>query len=240
MKSLILLSGGMDSTLCLALAREQGQEILCLGIDYGARHNRPELRAAAAVAAHYETPFEAVRLRFPRNWGGSLMDKKSRRLNGAATVVSGRNAVLFGLAAGYAQDHGCERVVVGCNATDHADFPDCRKGFLSLLSLAFEGAYGVTVDAPLALLTKAEIVARGTALGVPWDLTYSCYAGTEPPCRVCGACWARQQGFLNAQLAEERPGWLGMRERQAVELVQVGAGGGPPLRRAVGGGDEHA
>lgn len=216
MTSLVLLSGGMDSALCLALEREAGREVRCLGIDYGARHNARELRAAAAVAAHYEAPFATFSSPFPAGWGGTLMDGGRSVLAGAATVVSGRNLILIGLAVGYAQDHGCARVVVGCNATDRDLFRDCRREFLGAASVAAQLGYGVTVEAPLIDLTKAQILARGNALGVPWDLTYSCYRGEEETCQVCGACWVRQQAELHLDLEEQRAA------RRARSLVQIG------------------
>jgi 7-cyano-7-deazaguanine synthase len=222
-KSVVLLSGGMDSALCLALEVQAhgAAEVCALGIHYGARHNGRELEAARAVARFYEVEFVGPwSLGFiAHTWRGSLVNETGS-LSGPDTVVPYRNAVLLSLAVGYAASVGASRVVIGCNADDAETYPDCREVFLRAADLAAlvgtEGRVGVYF--PLVGLIKRQIAIRGAELGVPWGLTYSCYAGDVEPCGVCGACYERNRAFAGEQLAAESRGRLvqltGVSERE--------------------------
>lgn len=208
--SVVLLSGGMDSATCLAMAVWSSRPVHALTILYGQRHAR-EVRSARALAARFHAARHVV-LRLPL---GPLLDsaltRPSRRLpaggshRGAipSTYVPARNTILLAVALGYAESHRLSEIHIGANAVDYSGYPDCRPPFLR----AFErlarlgtkqGASGgpsVRVVAPLLRLSKAEIVRRGDRLGVPWGLTWSCYAGGRRPCGRCDACRLRARGF---------------------------------------------
>lgn len=167
--SLILLSGGLDSALCLHL---HGAE-MAVAFDYGQPH-LIELRYARTIARHYGISCEVIALpRLP------LVDD---------IVFAGRNAAMLSFAAGIAQHKGIQQVLIGCNRSDAERFPDCRRLFLDVISRALDLAYGVTVEAPLLDMTKAEIVAEAKRLKLPE--TWTCYSPTidNQPCGVCYSC----------------------------------------------------
>lgn len=166
--NLLLLSGGLDSALCLA---RYGAE-QAVGFDYGQPH-RIELSYAAKIAAHFGVPFSVRELpAMPR------VDD---------VVFAGRNAVMLTAAAAIAQAAGIDRIVIGCNFSDAQRFPDCRPPFIKAMSEALKYAYGVTVHAPLLTTSKAQIVAEARELGLPE--TWTCYAPT-PSGERCGLCYS--------------------------------------------------
>lgn len=165
---LLLLSGGLDSALCLA----RYGATQAIGFEYGQPH-AVELAHAAKLAAHYRVPFAVHGLPF------------MPRLNDV--VFAGRNAVMLAAAAARAQLAGINSVVIGCNASDAERFPDCRPVFIEAMSLALKSAYGVSVSAPLLTMTKARIVAEARELGVPQ--TWTCYAPTTAG-QQCGECYS--------------------------------------------------
>jgi 7-cyano-7-deazaguanine synthase len=167
--NLILLSGGLDSALCL----HKYGAALAVGFDYGQKHSI-ELSYAREIAAHYDVPFEMHDLaKMP------LIDD---------IVFAGRNAVLIASGVAIAQARGLERVIIGCNYSDRDRFADCRTAFIQALSDAYEKAYGVSVFAPLLLATKREVVAEARIAGLPQ--TWTCYNPTDAfkPCGECYAC----------------------------------------------------
>lgn len=168
MTTLILLSGGLDSALCLA---RYGAE-LAIGYDYGQPH-AIELDHAARVAAHFGVPFERRTL------------PPMPRVNDV--VFAGRNAVLLAAAAATAQARGMTSVVIGCNFSDAQRFPDCRPAFIRSMSAALSEAYGVRVSAPLLTMTKAQIVREARERALPE--TWTCYAPTAAGQR-CGECYS--------------------------------------------------
>lgn len=172
MTTLLLLSGGMDSALCLA---RYGAS-LCIGVDYGQPH-LIELQHAARVAERYGTPFEI------------LLGPTMPRVDDV--VFSGRNAVLLGMGAAVAQARGLKTVVIGCNFSDAQRFPDCRPDFIRSMDKAFTAAYGVRVFAPLLTTTKQQIVAEARERGLPE--TWTCYAPGRDglPCFKCYSCQGR-------------------------------------------------
>lgn len=167
MKHLILLSGGMDSALCLA---RYGAS-LCIGFDYGQPHVI-ELERAESIAAHYAVPFDRVRL------------PAMPRVNDV--VFAGRNAVLISSAAAIAQSRGLGAVMIGCNFSDATRFPDCRPAFIRAMSEALHAAYGVRVAAPLLTMTKAQVVAEADERAIPG--TWTCYAPRGD--QQCGECYS--------------------------------------------------
>lgn len=174
MKSLVLLSGGVDSAVCLA--RLRGQERIAVGFDYGQGH-LVELEYAAKFADSEGVPFRVVRL-------PSIPKTNS-------VVFAARNAILLAHAVSIAMVEGCGVVVIGTNKTDHEHFPDCRPGFLYTVAGAMS-TYGVQVSYPLSDMEKDEVVAEALSLGLSMSGLWTCYAPTEMgPCGACMACLAR-------------------------------------------------
>ena len=203
MRDLILLSGGLDSTTALTLTPTAR---LALAINYGQRHHR-ELEAAAAVAAHFDLPFQVLDL---THWGTQLASALTSDIpvpttdydapSMAATVVPNRNGTFVMAAAGIAQTLGLNRVVTAVHAGDHHLYPDCRPDFIHLLTAAVEAGTGmaVTVHAPFTHWSKTDIVRAGHDAAAPFHLTWSCYQGGAEHCGVCGTCRERRDAFQQA------------------------------------------
>ena len=211
--AVVLFSGGLDSSTCLAIAREEGFAPHALAVRYGQRHAH-ELRAAERVAAAMGVPLKTVDLDL-RTIGGSALTgelpvPKNAPLGEGipVTYVPARNTMLLALALGYAEVLGAQDLYIGVNAIDYSGYPDCRPAFVrafeSLANVAtaaaVEGRARYAVHAPLLQLSKAEIVRRGTQLGVPYGLTHSCYDPDREgrACGRCDSCRLRRQGFADA------------------------------------------
>jgi 7-cyano-7-deazaguanine synthase len=218
--AVVLFSGGLDSSTCLAIAREDGFAPHALAVRYGQRHAH-ELRAAERVAAALGVPLKLVEMDL-RAIGGSALTGELEVPKDAplgqgipVTYVPARNTVLLGLALGYAEVLGAQDIYIGVNAIDYSGYPDCRPAFVrafeALANLAtaaaVEGRARYEVHAPLAQLSKAEIIRLGTRLGVPFGLTHSCYdpdsAGRA--CGRCDSCRLRRQGFAQAGVPDPTP-----------------------------------
>jgi len=218
-RAVVLLSGGLDSATAAALVKAEGYEVHALAVDYGQRH-KAELDAARTVAAALQlASFRVVRVDLAALGGSALTadlpvpkDRADAEIGVGIplTYVPARNTVLLGLGLAAADVLEAEAVVIGINALDCSGYPDCRPGFLEAMRrVAREGtrrgAEGLRIDvlAPLIEDSKADIVRRGIALGVPWGLTLSCYdpaeeAGRPTPCGRCDACLLRARGFAEA------------------------------------------
>jgi len=215
-RAVVLLSGGLDSTTCLAVARHEGLEAHALSVDYGQRH-QAELRQARLVAeALGAAEHRVVRVDLSAFGGSALTDAaiavpkgRSQEAMSAdipVTYVPARNTVMLALALAYAEVTGAEQIFVGVNAIDYSGYPDCRPGFLEaferLARLATKAGVGgrpLRIRAPLLRLSKAGIVRLGTRLGAPYHLTLSCYDPVRGrACGRCDACSLRRKGFLEA------------------------------------------
>ena len=206
--AVVILSGGLDSTVCLADALRVHDPVLALTVDYGQRH-RVELERAAAVAEHFGVEHLVQRLDLSA-WGGSALTDAALAVPTAAeaaagagipiTYVPGRNLIFLSLAVAFAEARNCDTVVIGVNALDYSGYPDCRPEFVNSFNttagLALRDA--VSVAMPLVGMTKADIVRRGVELGAPLHLTWSCYRGDTAPCGDCDACALRAKGFAEA------------------------------------------
>lgn len=216
-RAVCLLSGGLDSSTCLAIARRDGYECYCLSFDYGQRH-AIELQAAARVAKQLGASEHRIAKLDLRVFGGSALTAdidvpKHRGLEHMAsgipvTYVPARNTIFLSFALAYAEVIGAADIFIGVNAIDYSGYPDCRPEFIR----AFEGVANlatraavedrtrVAIHTPLISMTKADIVRAAVALGVDLSLTYSCYdpgpGGT--PCGSCDSCILRQKGFAEA------------------------------------------
>ena len=202
--SLIALSGGVDSTTLLYEYRE---EIACaVGFDYGSKHNARELAAAKAICRELEIPYLIIPLAFIGEYfrsdlllsGGEMQLGDYSEENMRSTVVPFRNGIMLSILAGLAESRDLQQVLIANHFGDHAIYPDCRESFVKPMGEAITAgtSNGVKLVAPYTTLTKAEIVARGTRLGVPYSKTYSCYQGGERHCGRCGTCRERHEAFV--------------------------------------------
>lgn len=212
---LVVLSGGLDSTVCMALASDvSGAAPLALTFDYGQRH-RIELDRAAGVAGHYGAEHLVVHLDTSA-WGGSALTDPSIPVphGGAedgipATYVPARNSIFLAVALGVAEARGLDAVWIGVNAIDYSGYPDCRPEFIE----AFRGVAAtgqkrgvegdpIAIRTPLIDATKADIVRLGRQHQAPLSLTWSCYEGGPRPCGSCDACLLRARGFAEVGVVD--------------------------------------
>ncbi|MBP6654075.1 MAG: 7-cyano-7-deazaguanine synthase QueC [Propionivibrio sp.] len=216
-RAVVLLSGGLDSATTLAIARNQGFDCYCLSMDYGQRHS-VELDAAAHVAKTLRaTEHRIIKLGLDTFGGSALTDSSiAVPVDGIqegipVTYVPARNTIMLSLALAWAEVLGSKDIYVGVNAVDYSGYPDCRPEYISAFEVmanlatkaGVEGAK-LTIHAPLIDLSKAEIVRRGTSLGVDYGLTVSCYQADSEgrACGICDSCRLRREGFATAGLPD--------------------------------------
>jgi len=218
--AIILLSGGLDSATTSAIARAEGFRLFALSVDYGQRH-RFELDAARRVAESLGVDHHVVASVGLDQFGGSALtdeievplDRPDDEIAHGIpiTYVPARNTVFLSLALGYAEVVGAADLFLGVNAIDYSGYPDCRPEFIAafecLANLATKAGMEGTrfhIHTPLIHMTKAEIIRRGTELGVDYALTHSCYApnAAGTACGRCDACQLRLKGFAEAGLAD--------------------------------------
>ncbi len=213
-KAVVLLSGGLDSATCLAMARDQGFQPYALSVRYGQRHSA-ELDAAARVAARFAVEHKVVDMDLRAIGGSALTDDiqvpEQREAGIPVTYVPARNTVMLSLALGWAEVLGAADLFIGVNAVDYSGYPDCRPEFIQafarLARLATRaGVEGTeyTIHTPLIDLTKAEIIRTGLSLGVDYGETVSCYQADAQgrACGLCDACHYRGLGFREAGVAD--------------------------------------
>ena len=211
-KAVVLLSGGLDSTTCMAVAAEKGFEIYPISFNYHQRHSI-ELDGAKKVAAFYnvkkhliiETNMEAI--------GGSALTDKAidvpegevSRTDIPITYVPARNLIFLSYALGYAEVVGAHRVYIGVNSVDYSGYPDCRPEFIDhfqiLADYSTKAAHKgerIEIMTPLQQLSKKDIILLAVRLKAPLELTHSCYKGGEKACGICDSCKLRLQGFQQA------------------------------------------
>jgi 7-cyano-7-deazaguanine synthase len=213
-RAVVLLSGGLDSATVLAIATDLGYRCHALSVDYGQRH-RSELRAAENVAASMSATLKTVRLDL-RTFGGSALtddiDVPVEESDGIpVTYVPARNTIMLSLALAWAEVLGSGDIFIGVNAVDYSGYPDCRPEFINafeeMANLATKaGVIGnrLVVHTPLIDLSKADIIRQGTALGVDYAMTVSCYQADDEgrACGVCDSCRIRAAGFKAAGVAD--------------------------------------
>jgi 7-cyano-7-deazaguanine synthase len=182
MKTLVLLSGGLDSTVILANLVKSHDECAAIGFNYGQGAADAELERADLIAAFYQVPFEVVAL--------PVLPKTDD------VVFAGRNLLFIAAAVACAGVLDCGRIAIGCNATDWYRFPDCRPAFWTSVKRAVEEAYGLRVATPLLHYTKIDVVQMARELGVDIDMTWSCYQPVlHQPCGTCLACNTRREAL---------------------------------------------
>lgn len=217
-KAVILLSGGLDSTTCLAIAKSRGFECYTLSVAYGQKHS-VELSAAKRVADYFQVKkHEVVTLSIGDLGGSALTDPTisvpdfgSHHDEIPVTYVPARNTIFLSIALGFAEIIGADALFIGANAVDYSGYPDCRpdyfKAFQTLANYATKaGVSGnpIQIETPILTLTKAEIIKVGTSLGVDYGITLSCYSATEDglSCGTCDSCTFRKKGFLEANIPD--------------------------------------
>jgi len=215
-KAVILVSGGLDSSTVLAMAKQQGFDCYTLSFDYGQRH-RSELIAAAKVSEAMQVEAHKVVSLDLGTIGGSALtdtniDVPEYETTGIpVTYVPARNTVFLSIALGWAEVLGANDIFVGVNAVDYSGYPDCRPDYINafeqMANLATKaGVEGnkLTVHAPLIDMTKGQIIQAGLKIGVDYAVTVSCYQADEEgaACGVCDSCRLRKQGFIDAGLKD--------------------------------------
>jgi 7-cyano-7-deazaguanine synthase len=217
MKAVCLLSGGLDSSTCLGVARRDGFECYALSFDYGQRH-RIELEAASRVARHFGVREHRIASIDLRAFGGSALTaeiavpKDSLAPGIPITYVPARNTIFLSYAMAWAEVLECSDVFIGVNAIDYSGYPDCRPEFIAafehMANLAtragVEGRTRLRIHSPLAKLGKADIVKLAAGVGVDFMLTHSCYDPDREghPCGHCDSCLLRLKGFREAGIED--------------------------------------
>jgi 7-cyano-7-deazaguanine synthase len=216
-KAICLLSGGLDSTVSLYVALSEGYTPVALSVEYGQRHFR-EIAAARALTKKLVIPHFFCALSMP--WKGSALldqtiqlpkDREESTMPNSIpiTYVPGRNSVLLSMAMSCAETQNADTIFIGANVLDYSGYPDCRPEYLQAVAEAMwrgtqAGIEGraIEVKAPLIQLNKKDIVLLGQKLGVPFENTWSCYAGEDKPCGRCDACILRAKGFREAGIPD--------------------------------------
>ena len=216
-KAVVLLSGGLDSATCLAIARSQGFESYCLSFNYGQRHCAELVAADRVVKALGAAEHRIVNFGLAQFGGSALTDTSiAVPTDGVqpgipVTYVPARNTVMLSLALAWAEVLGSLDIFVGVNAVDYSGYPDCRPEYIAafetmanLATKAGVEGHKLSIHAPLIDLSKTEIIRTGAALGVDYSLTVSCYQADEDgrACGVCDSCRLRAEGFAAAGLPD--------------------------------------
>ena len=218
-RAVVLLSGGLDSTTCLAIAREQGFDLFALTVNYGQRHIF-ELQSAKNVALSLDVEKHSVLDIDLAQFGGSALTDdievpkdrvESEMSDIPATYVPARNTVLLSVALARAETLESFDIFIGVNALDYSGYPDCRPEYIesfertaNLATKAGVSGKNFHIHTPLINMTKAEIIKSGTKLGIDYGLTFSCYDPQETgaPCGHCDACILRLKGFKEAGIPD--------------------------------------
>ncbi|MDC3058395.1 7-cyano-7-deazaguanine synthase QueC [Litorivicinus sp.] len=218
LKAVVLLSGGLDSATVLAMVKARGFDCYTIGFDYGQKHSS-ELKAAYRIAeALGDHPHKVIRLDLGSIGGSALTsDDIDVPVEGVAksgipvTYVPARNTVFLSIALGYGEVIGARHLFIGANAVDYSGYPDCRPVFVeqferlaNVATAAVDASDRWSVEAPLMAMSKSDIVAAGTSLGIDYSLTVSCYQadGNGAGCGACDACRLRRKGFMDAGLPD--------------------------------------
>lgn len=209
--SVIVLSGGMDSTTLLH--DYKNRIALAVTFDYGSKHNAREIECARINCRMLDIEHLVIPLEFMGRYfksslligGEDIPEGHYEDENMKSTVVPFRNGIMLSIAAGLAESRGLRKVMLANHGGDHAIYPDCRPGFVEAMSKAIqEGTYeGVTIFAPYTNITKSDIARKGKSLGVDYSLTYSCYKGGERHCGKCGTCVERLEALRDAGIEIE-------------------------------------
>lgn len=212
MKVITLVSGGMDSVTALYQAARNHEVVGGVSFHYGSKHNDKELPLAKFHCDKLGIQHTVIRLDFMADLfasdllksGGDIPDGHYEEQTMKQTVVPFRNGIMLAIAAGLAESHGAEGLVIAAHAGDHAIYPDCREPFMQAMADAMKfGTYaGIQLLRPFIAADKAGIAALGSKLGVDYSRTWSCYKGGDIHCGTCGTCVERREAFLLAGVAD--------------------------------------
>ena len=217
-KAIVLLSGGLDSTTVLFLAKEQGfDEIYAITFEYGQKHDK-ELKSAIAVARAAKVKEHKIVRLLLNQWNGCALtdpdleieDGDVNRQDIPSTYVPARNMVFLSVAASWADALGIRDIFIGVSEVDYSGYVDCRQEFIEAMEKAInagtvlgaEQQQHITIHAPFMHMTKAEEIQLGTKLGVDFGLTWTCYRGEEKPCGTCDSCLLREKAFAEAGIKD--------------------------------------
>ncbi|PWE00791.1 7-cyano-7-deazaguanine synthase QueC [Marinilabilia rubra] len=217
-KAVVLLSGGLDSAVTLYMVKSQGYEVHALSFDYGQRHSR-ELKAAKSLAQEAGVvSHQVVSLRLDQ-WGGSSLtdstmqveDGNVNREDIPVTYVPARNMVFLSVAASFAEAVKAQDIFIGVSQVDYSGYVDCREEFIEAMENAVnkgtvmgaEQNIPIRIHAPFIHKTKSEEIQMGKELGVPFELTWSCYRGGTKPCGTCDSCLLRAKAFEDAGVVDK-------------------------------------
>ncbi|WDM02840.1 7-cyano-7-deazaguanine synthase QueC [Alicyclobacillus cycloheptanicus] len=203
----------------MGIAKDRGYELYPLTFDYGQRHSVEVAHARRVAAFYHATVHQVVKMDFLRQIGGSALtdDNVEVPTTGVGedipvTYVPGRNLLFLSMAGSYAEVIGANAIFIGVNALDYSGYPDCRPEFIAAVQEAIRvgtkagvDGHPITIEAPLMHWTKAEIIREGMRLGVPYELTTSCYQGGEEACGKCDSCRLRLKGFAEAGYTDPIP-----------------------------------
>ena len=212
MRTLVLLSGGMDSVTALYWARQHHDVVGAVSFDYGAKHNHREIGYATWHCGKLDVWHDTVALPFVDELfasdllksGGDIPDGHYEEASMKRTVVPFRNGIMLAIACGIAESRNAEALVIAAHSGDHAIYPDCREPFMQAMAAAMrEGTYArIELLRPFINQDKAAIARQGHALGIDYAHTWSCYKGGEIHCGTCGTCVERREAFLHAGLVD--------------------------------------
>ncbi len=208
-KSVVLVSGGMDSLLTLAIAMQQGGELYTLHINYGQNTQQKELKAYKNINNYYNIVAERsmiVDIDYLKTIGGSTLTGGNfgmqKNENIPNSYVPFRNANILAIATSWAEVIGADYIFIGASEVDYSGYPDCRREFFDAFEKTIElGTYPDTkikIATPLISMTKEDIVRKGAELCIPFELSWSCYYSEEAACGVCASCELRLNGFKKA------------------------------------------
>ena len=215
-KAVVLLSGGLDSSTVAAQALSDGYEVIALSLHYGQRHQRELLSAQIIAQKLGITEHFVVDINLAL-WGGSALTDKAfavptdgvKQGEIPVTYVPGRNTVFIAIALSLAEAKGAQAIYLGINAVDYSGYPDCRPEYIAAYQQLANLSSKVGIEgkaprlvAPLVMDSKADIVRRAVQLGVPIELTWSCYQGEEEPCGRCDSCRIRSSALIEAGYPE--------------------------------------
>ena len=209
-KSLIIVSGGMDS---ITLLYQKKDEIgMAITFDYGSNHNMREIEMAKLNCHHLGIKHIVISLDFIKQYFSSSLLAGADAIpeghytaeNMKSTVVPFRNGIMLSIAAGIAQSNGLNHILIANHNGDHAIYPDCREGFISAINCAIiNGTDGVIgIEAPYTSISKTDIAKIGKDIGIDYSKTYSCYKGSEKHCGKCGTCIERKEALRDAGIID--------------------------------------
>lgn len=215
-KAVVLLSGGLDSSVSAYDAKHKGYELFSLSFRYGQQHQK-ELHAAQQIGKHLDVNEHFIfDLALDQLGGSSLYQHSSQPIHQSASIdtigthipstyVPARNTIFLSIALSYAETRNADAIYIGVTSADYSGYPDCRPAYITafqqLANLATKQAINgrsIIIQTPLLHLSKKEIVEKGTDLSVPFELTWSCYQGKEHACGTCDSCLLRLKGFKEA------------------------------------------